>query len=214
MAKSKKGLNVSAEVVEAIFEKPKKPFQVISASVTDGYCNYSLEHLTGFKIGEITNHKKGKLIAHDDLHKALTRMNVHLAVIDDIFKHAGIDVTNIDKMHSHDFTWLYSVTGFKIQGKDENEGVILIGTKAVSGSGRFSLETHKIALDKSSSYKWYNELREAVEHARYEVEQYNAGKGTLQEAEEEEKVDPRQLNAFNDAGVTVEADDEFQNAKV
>jgi hypothetical protein len=215
---ARKKLTVSEEVVEAIFEKEKKPFHVISAQLDDGYCTFNLEHLTGVERGEITIHKKRKLIAHDDLYKAFAKLNVHLAVIDDVFKHAGVEITDIDSLHNHDFTWLYTVTGFKIQGKDENEGVVLIGTKMVSGSGRFILESPKVALDKSSSYLWHNELKAAINHARYEVEQYHGGKGTLEEQDEETKPDPNQTNLFNQKDVERDEneslDEDFANAAV
>ena len=197
MAKSKKGVTIAEAVVNAIFEKEKEPFHIISASIDDDYCSYAIEYLEGIEKGEISNNKKRKLLIHEDLRKAFAKFNVHLAFINDIFKHAGIEITDIDKMHGHDFTFLYTVRGFKMQGKEENEGIILIGTKMVSGSAHIGIESPKIMLDSTSSYLWYNELRVAVDIVRKEVEEYRHGKGIPVETEEpEEKPDRRQGKLF------------------
>lgn len=81
---------------------------------------------------------------------------------------------------------MFEVTGFKIKGEDENEQLILIGSKHVNCGGRIELESPPIPLESTSSYKWYNELKTASDDARNEVQLYRNGKCTIEE--EEEKV--------------------------
>lgn len=168
-----------------------KPLAIISAAITDEFCNYSYEVRSGTGKGDIHS-IKGKGIVDADMGIAFFALSVHLAVIDDIFKHSGETITNIKALRAHELAAKYNVTGFKIKGGEENESVILVGTKEVSCSGQFmSLETPKIPLDEHSSYKWVQELKEAVDAARFEVEEYRNGKYT--EAEQTEKADPTQL---------------------
>lgn len=184
----------------------QKQFAIISASIKDGLCNYSFEILTGIGQGN-THNVKGKGIVDDDMHTAFQKFNAHLAVVDDVFKHSGIDISNIDKMHNNELTALFSVSGFKIKGDPENESISLIGSKNVSSGGTIELESPKIPLDALSSYEWYNELKEAADDARKEVQLYHQGKYTAIEPEDIE--DPKQLKITDDMDNV-----EFENAKV
>lgn len=196
-----------------------KALQITSASIKDDFCNYSFDILTGTGVGD-THNVKGKGIIDPDMHEALRKFNVHLAIIDDAFVNSGIDVKQVEPLENHELTDRYIVTGFKIKGSQENESIILMGSKYVSqAGGRIELETPKIPLDSLSSYKWYNELKEAADAARNEVELYKEGKCTMVE---EEYTDPAQLtiaaqledqdNENNpDSEIT---DVEFEDAKV
>ncbi len=153
-----------------------RPYIIKDATIKDDYCNYSYEITDGIGFGD-THNVKGSGVIEDDLRKAMGILNVHLAVIDDVFKHSGIEIEDIDRYHAHDLTGLYNVTGIKIKGSKENESVIIIGNKYVSSAGgRIELASPKIPLDSMSSYKWYNELIVAVEDVRHEVELYKEGK--------------------------------------
>lgn len=128
------------------------------AKIKDDFCLYKYEEATGKSIGFI--HKvDGKGVIDDDMRNAFARLNVHLAFIDDVFKHSGTAIEDIDKMHNDELTLLYTCTGFKINGGDENESIILIGTKYLSAGARMEIETPRIAIDSLSSYKWHNELK-------------------------------------------------------
>lgn len=213
------------KAAEAICEilKPRKPFEIIEGHIKDDFCNYVLEITDGPKIGT-TNSVKGKLIIDKDMRKIFAILNVHLAFIDDVFKHADKRFDYINAMHGDPLTTLYNVTGFKISGDEENRGVILIGTKYVSGGGRINLVTPKIPLDENSSYKWKEELRDAVEKARLEVELYEKGKGTpVEPDEEDEKPKAKQgkmkFEAADKAELTMgvpdeTADADFENAEM
>lgn len=162
----------------------EKPIIIIEASLKDNFCNYK------FKINTLQNygavHKvDGPGIIKDTLIDAFQNFNVHLAAIDDVFKHSKTEVVDIDTMHTHELAYLYHVTGFKMKGSSESESIVLYGTKYVSSGRRIGLETPTIPLDSLSSYKWYNELKAAADAARYEVELYEGGNYTIVEAEEE-----------------------------
>lgn len=184
-----------------------KEFEIMSAAIKDDFCNYEFKVNIGTGIGDV--HKvSGKGVIDQDMTDAFRKFNVHLAAIDDVFSHSGIEVENIDLFHSHELTQRYNVTGFKVKGTKDNESVILIGTKYVNSSGeRMDLEAPKIPLDDLSSYKWYNELRDALNVARTEVELYKNGKCTPVEVADKE--DSNQLKITDQI-----ADVDFETGKV
>lgn len=158
---------------------------ITAAAIKDQLCNYSFLTTGGLGTGDVHS-VKGSGIVKPDMNDAFQALNVHLAVIDDVFKHSGITLDDIDKFHGHELTWLYGVSGIKIIGGQENESVVLIGSKQVSAAGgRIDLSSPKIPLDGMSSYPWYNELREAVEKVREEVSLYREGKYDAADEEEE-----------------------------
>ncbi|MEJ7914357.1 MAG: hypothetical protein WKF70_14465 [Chitinophagaceae bacterium] len=190
----KSKMQTSEKTIEDIF-KPKD-FVITSASIKDGLCNYSFEIISGVGAGD-THNVKGSGIVDDDMATAFATFNTHLAYIDDVFKHSGTDVEDIDKMHSHDLSFLYQVSGFKIKGGKDNESIILMGSKSISSSGgRIELSSPRIPLDNLSSYKWYNELKVAADKARTEVELYKEGKYTAVEHDEPEE-DHRNQSKFD-----------------
>jgi len=124
--------------------------EIRGATIKDDLCNYDYEIVKGRSRG-FTHGVKGKGIVDDDMKNAFAKLNVHLAVVDDIFKHSGVEITDIDAMHNDELATLYEVSGFKIKGGDENEAIILIGNKYISGGSRMALESPKITLDELSS---------------------------------------------------------------
>jgi len=194
MSKSKRGSKENplgsgelAEIINEVLDKNTRSYKVTSANLVDGYCNYGFEIIDGVCRGDGRT-GKGSHVVKDDLRDAFAKMNVHLAVRDDIFKHAGVEVDDIDQMHGHELATLYSVTGFKMGGSDESESIVLIGNKYVSGGDRFSLTSPKIMIDNLSSYKWWNELKDAADIVREEVALYMEGKYI----EEEEEIDVKE----------------------
>lgn len=170
----------------------EKPFKIMNATIVDDFCNYGFEIKSGVGIGDKHN-VKGNGIIEQDMKDAFEKLNVHLAAIDDVFKHSEIDIDNIDKFHNHELTGDYQVTGFKISALGENEAIVLVGHKHVSCSGeRMDIQTPKIPMDSLSSYQWYNELKDASDKARLEVELYKGGKCT--KVVESDEEDPKQLN--------------------
>lgn len=172
-------------------EKVIKPFEITSAQIADDFCNYSFEILAGVGLGD-THNVKGKGIIDPDLQEAFSKFNAHLAFVDDVFGHSGIEVADIDMFHTHDLTLLFNVTGFQIKGGEGNESIVLIGTKYVNSvTSRIELKSPKIPLDGLSSYKWHNELKGAADIAREEVALYKGGKCTA--VETSDKEDSNQL---------------------
>lgn len=186
--------------------KTEKTIAITAGSINDGFCNYSYEVKNGVGTGD-THNVKGKGLVDPAMDEAFRKLNVHLACIDDVFKHSGTEVKNIRKMENNELSALYEVSGFQIRGSEDNESIILIGTKQINSGGRIDLKSPRIPIDDNASYKWADDLRECAELARHEVEEYKNGKCTTPEPEE----DPAQLSITNLEEVE---EDEFENAKV
>lgn len=205
-------LKQASKVFKKLIDSNERDFEIKEATIKDDFCNYGYEITGGIGIGD-THNVKGSGIIDDDMRDAFAIFNVHLAVLDDVFKHSGIEITDIDTMHGHELTQLFHVTGFKIKGGKENECIVLIGTKYVSSAGgRFDLESPKIPLDNLSSYKWYNELKMTADRARDEVALYKEGKYTVVELEEEPALEQKSLFQVSSEGHGT--DDDFKAAEV
>ncbi len=189
-------------------------YVITEAKIKDDFCHYSFRTTSGVGLGEEHSVKVDNIIM-DDLKDAFSRFNIHLAVIDDVFKHSGIKIEDVDNYHNSDLTMRYHVTGFKVTGVEGDENVVLTGSKILStAGGRMDIKTPKIPLDYTSSYQWYNELLTAVDVARIEVALYKEGKYEVPEVEEA-KPNPKQLtigHAIKAAQADGE-DDEFENAR-
>ncbi len=191
-----------------ILEAQPKEFIITGGTIKDDYLNYSFDVPLQDDIYD-TVKVVGKGIVKEDLINAFQKLNVHLACVDDAFKDNDAD---IDSLHSDEIAQLYRVTGFKIEGADERETIRLAGVKYLrSFGGHMSIETPKIPIDAASHYKWYNELKEASDKARLEVELYKGGKFTLPE---KHVPDPNQMSIV-DALIQSEKDqDEMELHKV
>lgn len=182
MAKKKKQEEQQPEVKPVVFQ---------GATLRDGFCDYTMNIKKGVGVG--SHSVKGEGLYKPDLANAFRNLNVHLALIDDIFKHAGLDIDSVSMADNTDLSGLYDVTGIKLKGSDDNLSVILVGDKYVTSTGgeRISLQSPKILLVPGSIYKWYNELKEAVDIVLAEVEAYHAGKW---DPVEQEQTDPNQMS--------------------
>lgn len=200
----------------SVLLKDERTYIIQEGKIIDDFCHYGYEIMDGVGIGEI--HKvKGKVgIIKDSMRKAFVLFNVHLAALDEAFHLSGIEIEDIDKLHSHDLTGNYFVTGFEIKGIEDNESIVLIGNKYVpSAGGRMELKTPRIVLDSLSSYTWWNELKAASDKARYEVARYKEGHCTIPEPEDEEnptqlKIQIDQPLENNESNITEE---EFEGGK-
>lgn len=210
MPKEKKGSKENPITSDDLIQDEGRPFEIIEASIKDDFCIYIFEVTKGVGLGD--KHKvDGKGIIDEDMRDAFAKFNVHLACIDDVFKHSDVEILDIDKMHGHELTGLYHVTGFKITGSAENECIILMGNKYVSSAGgRIEIKSPKIPLDNLSSYKWYNELKVAADKARWEVEEYKEGKYTTEEDDpEDNKSGFKQMTIMDGSNIV-----DFENAEV
>lgn len=157
-------------------------YVIIAAKLNDGKVDFSFRIQKGIHSGEIAN-IKGVGIFFDTLQDAFNKFAVHLAVIDEAYKHKGVDIEDIDTMHMDELATTYQVASFKIMGEDDAESIILIGSKYTS-LGDISIQTPKIPLDGLSSYHWYNELKAASDEVRREVKLYKEGNFEVPEKEE------------------------------
>ncbi|KAA5532687.1 hypothetical protein F0919_18070 [Taibaiella lutea] len=179
---------VVASVAEALgLKETKRPYKIVSASINDGFCNYGFEVTEGVGLGDQHPNVKGAGLYKNDLGEAFGKLHVHFACIDDVFKHSNTEIDDIDKFHIHELTSLYHVTSIKIVGAEENETVVITGSKHISCTGgRTGFSTPRIPFDELSSYQWHNELRALINLIREEVSLYKEGKYTLPDSEDEE----------------------------
>src|SRR5690348_9823198 len=87
-------------------------FEVKSASINDGICHYSIHVKEGIAIG--THNVKGEGIVDADMEIAFSKLNVHLAIIDGVYKHKGIEIEKLGKFYNHEITNEYTVSSFKL----------------------------------------------------------------------------------------------------
>lgn len=222
MAKPKKGSKenpvkitmYTAQDVE-LQSEPERDFAIIKADIKDDFCNHKYEVISGPASGEKHN-VNGPGLIMDTLRDAFGNLRVHLACIDDAFKHAAVAIDDIDQYHMHDLTNLYHVTGFEVKGSKGNECIVLKGNKFVSSVGaRMEVETPKVALDDLSPYKWYAALSAAVEEVRNEVALYKEGNYSKVETDVEDEDNPRQLTIADQINNEDEADmEDFESAKI
>lgn len=189
MSKTKRGTKdnpIEMDALKEILGAPVRDFKVVEASIKDEYCDYAYEQTSGIGVGR--KHKvTGEYIVMVDMLNAFTRFNVHLATLDDAFKVSGILVDDINAFHNHEITMGYRVTGFKVKGIPDCETISFTGTKySDTARGYFNITTPFIPIDSLSSYKWYNELKDATDAARQEVALYHEGKYRVNEDEEQE----------------------------
>lgn len=159
-----------------------KEVEIKGATINDALCNYSYELLKGPTKGDTLKHT-GAHIIHDDLQIKFDRLNVFLAHLDDAYT-GNTNTTPLADLEQEIETENYYVTGFKISGVEENKAVILSGYKEVS-NGIIKFETPKVKY--SSAYLYLSELKERVQEAIDEVEEYRNGKTAPQD-------DPNQIH--------------------
>lgn len=218
----KKGSITNAITAKDLENLTIEPVEIIEASINDGLCNYAYEVKTGPSVGD-KHTVKGKGLYYDELGSAFAAFNVHLALIDEVFKHVGMEVASPDAVANDEHTFLYTVSGFKVKKSGDVEHLILIGEKYVSSAGgRLGIVTHKIDLTKYSSYVWHEELKAVTDNARHEVARYMDGHSTPVEVEE--KVSSKQMSILDNANEEgdelsgtnndTELEDDFKSAVV
>lgn len=197
----KKVIEIKADSLEKMNAKleaiQNKEVEIKGATITDALCNYSYELLKGPTKGD-TLSRKGAHIVHDDLQITFSNLNVFLAHLDDAYT-GNTNVTPLSELEEDVDTEKYYVTGFKISGVEENKSVILQGWKEVT-NGVIKFDTPKIKY--SSAYLYLSNLKERVQNAIDEVENYMGGK----RAPEEDSDQVHMNFASEDAA--------FENAKV
>lgn len=124
--------------------------------------------------GSVTNEilKKCNTLVHDDLLAAFDRLKIHMVKACDFKKSELITKESIENF---DLSLLsdYRVKGFSIGGEDDNEGVVLIGSREFASGKVLNIITPFIRYaDEVDPYEFAPELADAVNAAVYEVEQY------------------------------------------
>lgn len=177
---TKKVFTVDAEKLDKMTKKVQeisnKELEIKSANISDALCNYSYELLKGKTKGD-TLQRKGAHIVHDDLQIKFDNLNVFLAHLDDAYT-GNKNTTPLSELEAEVETEKYYVTGFKVSGVEENKSIILQGWKDVA-HGIIKFEAPKIKF--SSAYLYLSDLKERVQEAIEEVEQYMNGKTAPQD---------------------------------
>lgn len=152
-------------------------------------------HLSGFSANYVAlemvqqgSNKKNKnedpRFVHDDLKNAFKKLNAHMAVIcEEVSLTANKDIEDIvdydpDEHAEKSLEYKLSrfhCTGFKVKGKADGKGVVLVGYKLLSTDKSVSLETPKITYG-DADYKFVEELFSALYAAITEVDLYRTGK--------------------------------------
>jgi hypothetical protein len=193
--------------LEDLPDPEEKEFIITKASMNDLNLNYSFKVVLGLGCGD-THSVHGSGLMKDSLIHSFGRLRVHLAVIDDAFRNADIEMDDIDQHHTDEIIADYHIVGIEVKGAGEAEMVKIIGNKySQSGGGRIETKTPWMPLDNVSSYQWYNELKAAVDTIRDEVSAYKNGNYDTVEAPDE-KPNPLQLTI----GAEIDAN-EFESAK-
>lgn len=158
---------ITADNLEEFIElMQQRPYKITGASIKEGLCNFSYEVLSGpMKGSKVPNHKGGSLV-HQDMINAFQKLEVHLATAVDEFKYIIKKYDNLEKLENHEIRGLFSVSGFRIQGQDENEGFIILGEK-YGTFGSIAIESPKISS--SSNYPFFNELKLSLYNCVNEV---------------------------------------------
>ncbi len=177
---SKKVIEINVDKLKNMTAKMEelsnKEVEIKGATINDALCSYSYELLKGPTKGDTLN-RKGAHIVHDDLQITFNKLDVFLAHLDDAYT-GNTNTTPLSELESEVETEKYYVTGFKISGVEENKSVILQGWKEVD-NGIIKFETPKIKY--SSAYLYLSNLKERVQNAIDEVEEYMGGKTAPQE---------------------------------
>ena len=195
-------------------QKGEISYEILNASLKDDFCNFTYKVTGGIGLGSVHNVKDMPGIIKDELREAFVKFNVHLAVIDEIFKSSNIEIKDVDMMHTHEHTTLYNVTAFKIKGGKSNETIVLTGNKFVSiVAGRIELETPAVSLDNLSNYKWYNELKTAADEVRKQVSLYKEGNYIPVKEQPDENQEEEQQNLFSKSGHSSITDEDFESGK-
>ena len=150
--------------------------EFMSGSIVDDFLHYTFRHVNGHHDGfkyKVT----GTGIVSDELKIAFSKLNLHLAVIDECFKSNSIDIVEFNDMHNHQLTMDYLMTAFKIKGNY----VFLEGSKHVDSGTRMGLKPGQTAMDNLSSYKYWAQLFEDVENCRNQIALYHDGEFTKPE---------------------------------
>lgn len=176
-------------------------YVITAAKLNDGKVDFSFRIQKGVHEGDVNN-TKGAGIFYDTLQDAFNKFVVHLTVIDQVFKHKGVEIDDIDTMHTDEEVLNYTVSSFKIIGENDSESIQIFGSK-YTPLGDMPVQTPKIPLDGLSSYKWYNELKAASDEVRREVKLYKEGNFEVPEKEEPTSkqlkiTDMEKANAFDD----------------
>lgn len=154
-------------------EELPKDITIVEAKIHDGFCNYKYELLTGANAGD-TIGVTGTNEVHPDMIKVFERLNVHLAIINDMFKYGKHKAKGLDEFKEHEYTGLFNAYKWTSAGDTDAETIKLFGYKWVENGGNTKFDTPNIDLE--GTYKYSEDLKEVIAACRVEVELYRTGK--------------------------------------
>lgn len=138
--------------------------------------DYSYDHQTENVNNKVTNSCDAAI--HNDLKEAFQNLIPHLALICEELPESKVKsiIKNgfQDMDEENDIRIKFHVQSFKIKGKDDSESIIISGTKLLKIGKSVKLISPSIRWDED--YKYIDELSEAIEQCKIEVNEYLNGK--------------------------------------
>lgn len=150
----------------------EKAFEIKNAKIVDQSLVYSYTIMDGVNKGDLIPNRKGVNIVHEDLQQAMSKLVVFLAHVDGAY-HWSNNQTPLQELEDDKTTEDYDVVGFSLSGAEENQSVIIKGSKKTP-YGIMDIETPKIKLN--GAYLYLADLDDKLKTVISEVELYHNGK--------------------------------------
>lgn len=180
---------------------------ITAAKLKGDFCDYSFKEYTQ-NGSQHVDVKDCEVISHDDLRRRFNQLIPHFILICEQIPTTSMTPELFDDFAAHieddilkEEILFYKVTGFKISGSGDSQGVTITGQRKLSTDKVLNLNTPFIKFE--DEYLYANELRIAITECQQEVIEYMQGK----------KAPDAQLSLFDEDGeeikVSVEVDDEI-----
>lgn len=176
---------------------------ITAAKLKGDFCDYSFKEFTqnGSQHVEV---KDCEVFIHEDLRNKFSQLIPHLILLCEQIPSESLSpglfedfVGNVENDVLFSELSCYKVTGWKISGSGENQGVTIIGKRKLSTEKVLNLNTPFIKFE--DEYQYANELRIAVTECQQEVIEYMQGK----------KAPDAQLSLFGEEGDEIDVQISF-----
>jgi hypothetical protein len=122
---------------------------------------------------ELTYDKGPK--CHEDFEKKMDNLKVHFTLLTGYLKPGPIK--NIEKVIEDEIVKSFSVGGFHIGGKDEDQGIVIVGHRILPNGKAQILNSpfYRFNEDDATRYKFMDDLQLALEDCKDEAVKYISG---------------------------------------
>lgn len=141
---------------------------------------------------EITYDKGPK--CHEDFNKKLEALAVHFAILTGYINPSPIKAIE-DFEDKHQTVESFKVSGFHIGGKDEDQGVVIVGHRILPNGKAQILNSpfYRFNEDDASRYKFMDELQLALVDCEEEAKLYISGEKVYKELQGELQFENSEL---------------------